>query len=215
MATISWGKPKIFIGFNEGDDVATMATNTPAVTTTGKWFLLNTPVEDSTQLTGTQGDKTEATIEGGEAEATNYKAATFELAMQVRMAIDTYKTEAGLESSQERKLPPPFYKAITGNDAWKEYTAKNVKLCLIPKEEEAPGFYCPDCTVSIMESYTAADGAMWELTIAPNASATEKAIQFGQYYCGNYSDYTAGPSGNQCKFKQCMVAKGKRPTSTT
>ena len=172
MATISWGKPQIFIG-------PTTASIVNAANTSGAydWYLLSTPVEDSTNLTGTQGDKTTANIEGGEAEATKYNAATFELTMNVRMAID-----AEGNTEKYRYLPNPLYKDVIGNNAHTEYTASSVAVVLIPQEPSAPGFYCPDCSVSIMETYTAADGAMWEITLAPNASATVKAVQWGQRY---------------------------------
>lgn len=173
MATISWGKPKIFIG---PASTAPKSANAVIDTTDYVWQMLPTPVEDSTNLTGTQGDKTEATIEGGEAEATRYNAATFELTMNVRMALD------GEEGSLVyRYLPDDLYSdsGLTNHD---EYTKSSVAVCLIPAAENAPGFYCPDCSVSIMETYTAADGAMWEITLAPNASGTTKAVQFGQYY---------------------------------
>lgn len=179
MATISWGKPKIFIGpsgakmYKNAEDLPSTysAANTP-------WQLLSTPVEDSTNLTGTQGDKTEATIEGGEAEATKFNAATFELAMNVRMALD--------EGDAYRYLPDYLYKAnesngrITGYDH-NEFTSKNVAIVVIPQEPNAPGFYCPDASVSIMETYTAADGAMWEITFGLNATSTLRAVNFGQY----------------------------------
>jgi len=168
MATISWGKPTILIA-----TTGTAPLNAASASGAYAWQQLSTPVEDSTNLTGTQGDKTEATIEGGEAEATKFTEATFELAMNVRMALD---------NNVYRRLPKPFYKATTGDDAYKEYTSNNVAVLLIPKEENAPGFYCPDCSVSVMETYTAADGAMWEITLAPNASTNAKAVQFGQYY---------------------------------
>lgn len=184
MATISWGKPKIFIG----------AAGSKIGASTFDFYLLSTPVEDSTNLTGTQGDKTEATIEGGEAEATKYKAATFELTMNVRMALD---------GNTYRFLPNPFYSSA-GLAEHNEYTSANVAVVLVPKEEKAPGFFCPDCSVSIMETYTAADGAMWEITLAPNASGTVKAVQFGQYYA------TEGTSTNAGKFK---ITKGVRGAS--
>lgn len=188
MATISWGKPKIFIGA-----AGSAPLDTANASGAYAFSLLATPVEDSTSLTGTQGDKTEAKIEGGEAEATKYNAATFELAMNVRMAIDqeTY-----------RRLAPALYKATTGNDAYKEYTSSSVALVLIPEEESAPGFFCPDCSVSIMETYTAADGAMWEITLAPNATANDKAVNFGQYY--DVKKTTSGVDTYQ-------IVKGTRP----
>jgi hypothetical protein len=197
MATISWGKPQIFIG----PTTATIATS--ASSGTNDWYLLSTPVEDSTNLTGTQGDKTEATIEGGEAEATKYNAATFELTMNVRMAID---------GTDYRYLPNPLYKEVTGNNARTEYTSSSVSVVLIPQEEAAPGFYCPDCSVSIMESYTAADGAMWEITLAPNASATVKAVQWGQRYAVKSS--TAGQSGTaDAGIYKYKIVKGVKSAS--
>lgn len=197
MATISWGKPQIFIG----PTTATIATS--ASSGTNDWYLLSTPVEDSTNLTGTQGDKTEATIEGGEAEATKYNAATFELTMNVRMALD---------GTDYRYLPNPLYKEVTGNNARTEYTASSVSVVLIPQEESAPGFYCPDCSVSIMETYTAADGAMWEITLAPNASGTTKAVQWGQRYAVKSS--AAGQSGTaDAGIYKYKIVKGVKSAS--
>ena len=166
---ISWGKPGIYIG-------ATGQT----LGSSSRFELLSTPVEDSTQLTGTQGDKTEATIEGGEAEATRLAAATFELAMNVRMALE--------DDDKHRILPLEFYGKIptgqqgAGNPDISKYTESSVSVVLIPAEANAPGFYCPTCAVSITETYTAADGAMWEIVLAPNVpSGGGKAVQFGKY----------------------------------
>lgn len=58
MAVIGWGKPRIFI--------KDLDASSP------KWEELPTPVEDSTQLTTTKGDKQEAKIEGGENEDVKY-----------------------------------------------------------------------------------------------------------------------------------------------
>jgi hypothetical protein len=168
---ISWGKPGIYIaeaGQALGNDY--------------QWELLATPVEDSTNLTGTQGDKTEATIEGGEAEATKFKAATFELAMNVRMALEN--------NNKHRLLPTPMYatKQVTISGSATDvvdldnYSASSVAVVLIPEDDKAPGFYCPNASVSIMDTYTAADGAQWEIVLAPNVpSGGGKAVQFGKY----------------------------------
>ena len=198
MATISWGKPQIFIG----PTTATIATS--ASSGTNDWYLLSTPVEDSTNLTGTQGDKTEATIEGGEAEATKYNAATFELTMNVRMALD---------GTTYRYLPNPLYESVSNSgDRSDGYTASSVSVVLIPQEPSAPGFYCPDCSVSIMETYTAADGAMWEITLAPNASGTTKAVQWGQRYAVKSS--TAGQSGTaDAGIYKYKIVKGVKSAS--
>jgi len=181
MATISWGKPKIYVapsGAKMFGESETMNAGTDNVNVA--WELLHTPVEDSTNLTGTQGDKTEATIEGGEAEATKFNAATFELAMNVRMALD--------EGDVYRYLPDCMYEKIGGsgtdadNPNHNKFITTNIAVLVIPEAEKAPAFYCPDASVSIMETYTAADGAMWEITLGLNATQALKAVNFGQYH---------------------------------
>ena len=199
MATISWGKPQIFIGPTTASIV-----NTASTSGAYDWYLLSTPVEDSTNLTGTQGDKTEATIEGGEAEATKYKAATFELTMNVRMALD---------GTAYRYLPNPLYESVSNSGVRSDgYTASSVSVVLIPEEPSAPGFYCPDCSVSIMETYTAADGAMWEITLAPNASATVKAVQWGQRYAIKKSTAGSANTADQGIYKY-QIVKGVQGAS--
>lgn len=68
--TVSWGQPKIEVkklGLEESG-----------------WKEFATPVEGTTQLTTTQGDKMEAKIEGGENEAVKYKKNTYQLVFNVR-----------------------------------------------------------------------------------------------------------------------------------
>ena len=50
MAVLAWGKPRIFV---------------KKLGVGGSWIELPTPVEGSTQLSTTKGDKNEAKIEGG------------------------------------------------------------------------------------------------------------------------------------------------------
>lgn len=66
--TVAWGQPKI------------------EVKKTGEtlWTAFATPVEGTTTLECTQGDKLEAKIEGGENEAVKYKANTYTLTFEVR-----------------------------------------------------------------------------------------------------------------------------------
>ena len=150
MAVISWGKPRIFIG-PSGALSSTAAT----------FEELATPVEDSTNLTANEGDKTEATIEGGEAEATKFKAATFEFTMNVRMAKD-------------RQLPSKLKNTSTGG-----YTSSDVAIILQPEATDAPGIFIESASVSVIESYTSADGAMWEFKFAPVVNAGHAAVQWG------------------------------------
>ena len=72
---LSWGKCKIWIG-KLGD------SDTPP----SSWTEVPTPVENSTVLTGTKGDKTEAKVEGGEVEAVKYGKNTYTLTFNIRAA---------------------------------------------------------------------------------------------------------------------------------
>jgi hypothetical protein len=116
-----------------------------------------------------------------------------------------------LDGTAYRYLPNPLYESVSNSGVRSDgYTASSVSVVLIPEEPSAPGFYCPDCSVSIMETYTAADGAMWEITLAPNASGTVKAVQWGQRYAVKSS--TAGQSGTAdagiYKYKIVKGVKG-------
>lgn len=65
MAKILWGKPKI---------------------TVNNVVIDATPVEDSTSLTTTRGEKHEARVEGGGNEATRYDKGNFTLEFEIRFA---------------------------------------------------------------------------------------------------------------------------------
>lgn len=68
--TIGWGKPKIEVKKAGG----------------ATWSEFASPVENTTQLETTQGEKLEAKVEGGENEAVKYKSNTYQLTFQVRQA---------------------------------------------------------------------------------------------------------------------------------
>jgi hypothetical protein len=68
--TISWGTPKVEVRKVSDTD--------------GAFTAFATPVDGTTTLETTQGDKMEATVEGGENEAVKYKKSTYELTFDVR-----------------------------------------------------------------------------------------------------------------------------------
>lgn len=153
MAQISWGKPRIFIGAKG------------ALSTTAKYYQeLSTPVDGSTNLTANDGDKKEALIEGGEAEATKQNAATYELTMNVRMAKD-------------RKLPFALHDSTTGAAA-NAYTKGEVSIILQPEDPEAPGFLVEAASVAIKETFTSEEGVVWEMTFYPVVNDSHDAIQW-------------------------------------
>lgn len=71
---LSWGACEI---------TATPIPNSGATPSSAVTFP--TPVEGTTQLTTTQGDKTEAKVEGGAVMASRYGANSYELAFDIRM----------------------------------------------------------------------------------------------------------------------------------
>jgi len=128
MAVLSWGKPTIKIT-KLGDDTATAVT-------------LKTPVEDSTQLTTSKGDKTEAKVEGGGIEAVKYKRNTYALEFTIRLA------------KGEKKPFDDIDGVISGE--W--------KLELTPEASDAVGITIPRCILSVEDAYTSADGITLKYT---------------------------------------------------
>jgi len=74
MAVIGWGKCRIFIA-------ALGESGSP-----GSWSEVPTPVENSTTLTTTKGDKKEAKLEGGANEDVKYGRNTYALSYTIRVA---------------------------------------------------------------------------------------------------------------------------------
>ena len=72
MAVIGWGKPRIFTKRIDNEGSA--------------WKEVPIPVEDSTTLETTKGDKTEAKLEGGSNEDVKYGANTYALSYTIRVA---------------------------------------------------------------------------------------------------------------------------------
>lgn len=128
MAVIGWGKPKIIVKDLDTDGA--------------QWRLLPTPVEDSTQLETTKGDKTEAKIEGGENEDVKYSANTYALNFNIRIA-------------KNRKKP---FADVDGN------IAHNYAVCLQPEDPDVPGFYMEKAAISFEDSFSTAEGGVWAYT---------------------------------------------------
>lgn len=125
---LSWGKPRIFI-----KDLDTEGA---------KWEEVPTPVEDSTQLSTTKGDKKEAKVEGGENEDVKYKKNTYALVFNIRQA-------------KNRK------KIISDSDG---VINNNYSVALQPEDPSIEGFVIDKAAVSVEDTWTAADGGVWVYT---------------------------------------------------
>lgn len=138
--TVGWGKPVIKVKKVNGG-VA--------------WETFATPVEDSTTLEATQGDKMEARIEGGENEAVKYKANTYQLSFQVRQV-------------PERTDP------ITDVDG---VVADEYAVQVIPENPDAIGVQIDRASVNVQTSFSSQDGLIKTYTfdaLKPSSGATVK-----------------------------------------
>lgn len=132
MAQLSWGKPTIEFG--------KCGTNGVAPTTWTK--LAFDPVENSTKLTPTKGEKKEAKVEGGENEAVKYAKNTYVFEFEVRAAKGRVKPIEDADGVVEG-----------------EYAVR-----LTPEDATVEGILIDRATVSVEETFDTAEGKKWKYT---------------------------------------------------
>lgn len=143
MSNLSWGKPRIFV-----KDIDTADAD---------WVELNTPVQDSTELQPTKGDKMEAPIEGGENEDVKYKDSTYAVVYNIR-------------KKKGRAVPIPNKNGVA---------SKHYAFCLMPEDPTCIGFYVEKTSVSIDETFTAADGGIWAIQHDALAASSGNTVKWG------------------------------------
>lgn len=126
-------------------------------TTNGAWYELPTPAEDTTELSSEKGDKLEAKIEGGENEDVKYKRSTYALALNIRKA-------------KKRQAPFPSLDGVVNH---------HYAVLLQPEDPAVEGFYIEKTTVSIDETFTAADGAMWQCQLEALKALSGDTVKWG------------------------------------
>lgn len=124
MAVIGWGRPTIVISKldNKGEPTT--------------WSEVPTPAEDSTSLTTTKGDKTEAKLEGGANEDVKYGRNTYALAYQIRVAKGKTMPFVALDG------------VVDG-----EYA-----VAVQPEDPSVPGIMIKKSVVSAEDTYSTAEG---------------------------------------------------------
>lgn len=147
-----------------------------------KWFEVPTPVEDSTELQSEKGDKMEAPIEGGELEDVKYKRNTYTVVYNVRKA-------------KGRKKPYP------SNDGLVDH---HYSLMVMPEDPTCLGFYIESTTVGIDDTFTAADGAMWQIQHDAVKATTGNTVKWG----------TVSLSGSSLSFTGTDADTGTTVTGT-
>lgn len=143
MSVTSWGKCSIFIQ--------------PVGSAKNEWDKLDTPKEDSTQVTPTKGDTMTQTEEGGGTVDRKTKKSTYEAAYQLFI---------------KKGVSQPF-KTIDG------VVEGNYRLAIQPEDPELPGVYMGNTTVGAEEAFTTADGALITYThsaLIPDGDVVAKTI---------------------------------------
>ena len=127
-------------------EYATSTSGAPGTTFTG----FPTPKEDTTQLTTTKGDKVEAKQEGGAVVDAKYKASSYELVFDLFVKKGDTRPIADVDG------------VISG-----DYTIR-----LTPEDDATEGFIIDVATLSVEESWTAADGKILKYTASAKKPAS-------------------------------------------
>lgn len=147
MKALSWGKPRIFVAPIENG-------------VEGKWLEVKTPVENTTKLTTTKGDKKEAKVEGGEVECVKYNRNTYALEFEIRI---------GLENDGTVTVPP-----FDDEDGIIQ-TTYAVKVQ--PENPSVPGLYIKNSVVSLEDSWDAENGKINRYTCDVVKATTGKSME--------------------------------------
>ncbi|WP_294470914.1 hypothetical protein [uncultured Bacteroides sp.] len=133
MAQLSWGKPTIEFG--------KCGANGALPT---EWTKLSCdPVEGSTKLTPTKGEKKEAKVEGGENEAVKYARNTYAFEFEIRAAKGRVKPILDSDG------------VVEGEYAFR----------VTPEDATCEGILIERSIVSLEESYDTAEGRKWKYTV--------------------------------------------------
>ena len=147
MKALSWGKPRIFVAPIENG-------------VEGTWLEVKTPVENTTKLTTTKGDKKEAKVEGGEVECVKYNRNTYALEFEIRI---------GLENDGTVTVPP-----FDDEDGIIQ-TTYAVKVQ--PENASVPGLYIKNSVVSLEDSWDAENGKINRYTCDVVKATTGKSME--------------------------------------
>ena len=151
MSKLSWGKPTI--KHKECDNGAPKAT--------GDWEVLDTPKQDTTELTTTAGDEITANEEGGAIVDVRFGASNYEL------AFDLFEKKGGTD---------PFPNEVDG------VIPGEHSLQIIPEDSACKGIQIDRCALRREIAYTAADGILYHYVarcLKPASGNTVKPLVIG------------------------------------
>lgn len=166
---LNWGKPRLFIKDLDSENP--------------KWEELPTPVQDSTTLETTKGDKQEAKIEGGENEDVKYSRNTYALNLSIRAA-------------KGRKRP------INDEDGVVNH---NYAIVLQPEDVTTQGLAIEKSAVSVEDTFSAADGGIWAYAFDALKPAKGRQVKWGIVTVtdteGDITKIEIDPEGDEEKFE--------------
>lgn len=143
MSVLGWGKCKVFI-----KDLDTEGA---------KWVELPTPVENSTTLETTKGDKQEAKVEGGENE-------------DVRYAKSTYVLNLNIRAAKGRAKP------IQDSDGIVDH---NYEVAVQPEDPQAIGIHIPKSKPSVEDTWSTEEGGIWNYAFDALKNETTTQVEMG------------------------------------
>lgn len=126
MAVIGWGKCRILFKNLIG----------------GAWTETPTPVESSTTLTTTKGDKKEAKLEGGANEDVRYNKNTYALEFTIRQA-------------KGKTMPIEHEDGLVSG---------NYSVAVVPEDPDVPGLMIDKAVVSVEDSFSTDEGGTVKYT---------------------------------------------------
>lgn len=177
---LSWGQCDIFVRQYNGTSKGST------------WLKFDTPVEGSTSLETSEGDKTEAKVEGGENEAVRHAKSTYALKWEERIGAGHTDTVEDLDG----------------------IIAGEFEVLLFPTENPtAPALYIPVADGSATDSYTSADGTKKAYTFdavknSVKVGATGAKKDLGQVAWGSATlDGTTGLPTAFYAFKDPQTTK--------
>jgi hypothetical protein len=158
---LNWGKPRIIV--RKCSDLATNPN---------PFLEFPTPVQSSTTLDTTKGDKVEAKVEGGENEDVRYNRNTYAFTTRIR--------------TLKNRIKPIFDDDGLIADEYEVYVQ--------PEDPTAPGMFISRATASVADQFNADDGGAWEYVFdaLKNKEAGKGQIQWGVVtISGSGSELTA------------------------
>lgn len=143
---VGWGRPDIYV---KDLDAATP-----------EWLKVPTPVENTSKLVPSKGEKLEAKIEGGDNEDVLYKANNYDLSYQIR------KTSG-------KDMP------IKHSDGVVDH---RYAVVVVPQNRLAPGPYVPQSSVTVEDAFDTKEGGTDLFThSAVKPSDDGKKVRWGTY----------------------------------